>query len=31
MSQGEKTLQELADLSGYSGDRNFKNAPTPGH
>jgi uncharacterized membrane protein len=29
--QGEKTLQELADLSGYGGERNFQNAPTPGH
>lgn len=31
MFQGEKNLPELADLSGYSGERNFKNAPTPGH
>lgn len=31
MYQGEKTLPELADLSGYGGDRNFKNTPTPGH
>jgi len=29
--QGEKTLQELADLSGYQGPRDFKNAPTAGH
>ena len=25
--QGEKTLQELADLSGYKGVRNFQNSP----
>lgn len=29
--QGEKTLQELADLSGYQGPRDFRNAPTAGH
>ena len=29
--QGEKTLQELADLSAYKGLRNFKNTPDPGH
>lgn len=29
--QGEKTLQELADLSGYQGSRNFQNAPESGH
>ena len=29
--QGEKTLQELADLSGYQGSRNFQNAPKSGH
>ena len=29
--QGEKTLQELADLSGYQGNRNFQNSPSPGH
>lgn len=29
--QGEKTLQELADLSTYKGLRNFKNTPDPGH
>lgn len=29
--QGEKTLQELAELSGYTGPRNFQNAPNPGH
>jgi hypothetical protein len=28
---GEKTLQELADLSNYRGARNFQNAPQPGH
>lgn len=28
---GEKTLQELADLSNYQGARNFQNAPKPGH
>ena len=28
---GEKTLQELADLSNYQGSRNFQNAPEPGH
>lgn len=31
MYQGEKTLAELADLSGYQGDRNFTNAPDQGH
>jgi uncharacterized membrane protein len=29
--QGEKTLAELADLSGYQGDRNFKNSSEHGH
>ena len=29
--QGEKTLTELADLSGYQGDRNFTNASEHGH
>lgn len=29
--QGEKTLAELADLSGYQGDRNFQNASEHGH
>ncbi|MEY2832450.1 MAG: hypothetical protein RLZZ574_1708 [Cyanobacteriota bacterium] len=29
--QGEKTLAELADLSGYRGDRNFTNASQEGH
>lgn len=29
--QGEKTLQELADLTGYQGSRNFQNAPLSGH
>lgn len=29
--QGEKTLAELADLSGYQGDRNFINASEHGH
>ena len=29
--QGEKTLKELADLSGYKGLRNFQNAGEPGH
>lgn len=28
---GEKTLQELADLSNYQGPRNFQNAPQSGH
>lgn len=28
---GEKTLQELADLSNYQGPRNFQNAPLSGH
>jgi uncharacterized membrane protein/glutaredoxin len=28
---GEKTLVELADLSGYQGPRNFQNTPQPGH
>ncbi|MGL4883836.1 MAG: vitamin K epoxide reductase family protein [Waterburya sp.] len=31
MYQGEKTLAELADLSGYQGDRNFTNASEQGH
>ncbi|WP_036488488.1 vitamin K epoxide reductase family protein [Myxosarcina sp. GI1] len=29
--QGEKTLAELANLSGYQGDRNFTNASEHGH
>ena len=29
--QGEKSLQELADLSGYKGSRNFQNTSTHGH
>ncbi|MDX2244615.1 MAG: vitamin K epoxide reductase family protein [Leptolyngbyaceae cyanobacterium bins.302] len=29
--QGEKSLQELADLSTYKGLRNFKNTPNSGH
>jgi hypothetical protein len=29
--QGEKTLAELADLSGYQGDRKFKNASQEKH
>lgn len=29
--QSEKTLQELADLSGYKGSRNFQNTSTHGH
>ncbi len=29
--QGEKTLQELADLSGYQGERKFQNASSHGH
>ena len=29
--QGEKTLAELADLSGYQGDRNFTNASEHDH
>lgn len=29
--QGEKTLQELADLSGYKGSRNFQNTSSHGH
>ena len=29
--QGEKTLAELADLSGYQGDRNFANASEHDH
>lgn len=29
--QGEKTLQELADLSGYQGSRNFQNSPSHAH
>ena len=29
--QGEKTLAELADLSGYQGDRNFSNASEHDH
>lgn len=28
---GEKTLQELADLSNYQGARNFQNTPQSGH
>ncbi|URD53372.1 vitamin K epoxide reductase family protein [Chroococcidiopsis sp. CCNUC1] len=28
---GEKTLQELADLSNYQGTRNFQNTPQTGH
>jgi len=28
---GEKTLQELADLSSYQGSRNFQNVPELGH
>lgn len=31
MYQGEKTLAELANLSGYQGERNFTNVPEPGH
>ncbi|MDB9515305.1 vitamin K epoxide reductase family protein [Kamptonema animale CS-326] len=29
--QGEKSLQELADLSGYQGDRNFQNTGSHEH
>lgn len=29
--QGEKTLKELADLSGYQGSRNFQNQSLEGH
>lgn len=29
--QGEKTLAELANLSGYQGDHNFQNASQEGH